>query len=97
MKLLVNKVLQYSVFRPNKHISLINQRTSSFYMRGISNKQFFKQSIILKKKDFYGTLGVSKSATQADIKKAYITLAKQWHPDRNKEPQAKDKFSQISE
>jgi molecular chaperone DnaJ len=67
-------------------------------MRGIPSKQFFKQSIALhNKKDFYATLGVSKSATQADIKKAYIALAKQWHPDRNKDAQAKDKFSQISE
>ena len=42
-------------------------------MKGISSKQFFKRSVILNKKDFYGTLGVDKSATQADIKKAYIS------------------------
>lgn len=48
-------------------------------------------------KDLYSVLGISKSATQADIKKAYIKLAKEWHPDRNKNPKAKDKFAQISE
>lgn len=59
---------------------------------------FFKQSkLMLNKKDYYSTLGLTKSATQADIKKAYIQLAKTWHPDRNKDPQAKDKFTQISE
>ena len=49
------------------------------------------------KKDLYSVLGLSKTATQAEIKKAYIKLAKEWHPDRNKDPKAKDKFSQISE
>lgn len=43
------------------------------------------------------TLGLSKSASQSDIKKAYISLAKQWHPDRNKDPGAKEKFTEISE
>ncbi len=63
-----------------------------------SKKLFFKQNnLLLNKKDYYSTLGLSKTATQADIKKAYIQLAKQWHPDRNKDPSAKDKFTQISE
>jgi len=63
-----------------------------------NKKQFFKQcNFLLNKKDYYSTLGLTKSASQADIKKAYIQLAKQWHPDRNKDPSAKDKFTQISE
>ncbi|KAI0593847.1 hypothetical protein F4775DRAFT_596830 [Biscogniauxia sp. FL1348] len=46
-------------------------------------------------KDPYQALGVGKSATAADIKKAYYGLAKKYHPDTNKDPTAKDKFAEI--
>ena len=37
------------------------------------------------KRDYYEVLGISKTATEADIKKAYRSLAKKYHPDINKE------------
>ncbi len=49
------------------------------------------------KKDFYATLGVSKNATEAEIKSAYRRLARQHHPDVDKSAGAAEKFKEISE
>lgn len=47
--------------------------------------------------DFYSILGLKKSATDDEIKKAYKKLALKWHPDKNHETGAAEKFKQISE
>tara|TARA_A100001037_G_scaffold160116_1_gene144300 strand:+ start:28389 stop:29444 length:1056 start_codon:yes stop_codon:yes gene_type:complete len=50
------------------------------------------------KDDYYDLLGVAKSATQEELKKAYRKLAIKWHPDKNKDnPDAEEKFKKISE
>lgn len=51
------------------------------------------------KRDYYEILGVSKTATDEEIKKAYRKLAKKWHPDANPDnkKEAEEKFKEVSE
>jgi len=49
------------------------------------------------KKDYYAVLGITKDASKANIKKAYRQLALKYHPDKSDDPQAEERFKEISE
>jgi molecular chaperone DnaJ len=72
------------------------------FQRLLPQRWFRASNQLWTRKDYYSTLhpgilGVSRTASEQDIKKAYFSLAKQFHPDVNKSPDAKKKFSDIAE
>ena len=48
-------------------------------------------------RDYYDILGVSKNASQDEIKRAYRKMSKKYHPDINKEPGAEEKYKEVQE
>ncbi|MBT9149349.1 MAG: molecular chaperone DnaJ [Dehalococcoidia bacterium] len=52
---------------------------------------------MITKRDYYETLGVSRGATDEEIKKAYRRMAFRYHPDRNRDGVAEEKFKEVNE
>ncbi|KAK4362181.1 hypothetical protein RND71_017422 [Anisodus tanguticus] len=84
-----------STFFSNKFISL-SFSSSSQHNKKISARRFGRL-VVTAAADYYSTLGVPKSANSKEIKAAYRRLARQYHPDVNKEPNAPEKFKKIKD
>ncbi|KAJ9179019.1 hypothetical protein P3X46_010849 [Hevea brasiliensis] len=76
-------------------VSLTSPSHTSLKFRTQASTNRFRP-VINASGDYYVTLGVPKSATGKEIKAAYRRLARQYHPDVNKEPGATEKFKEIS-
>ena len=48
-------------------------------------------------KDYYSVLGLARGATEDEIKRSYRKLARKYHPDVSKEPQAEERFKEVQE
>ena len=84
---------QYHVNSSFKHPQPTPRRHSESLSPHTHRRQFSATSSNQATKDPYRTLGVGKTASAGEIKKAYYALAKKYHPDTNKDASAKEKFT----
>jgi len=80
-------------------LNYLSTRTQKGNLFKFQNQNFFKKTTTKMRTrnfNFYEVLGVDKTCTNEEIRAAYIKLAKQYHPDVNKDPGSDDKFKTIT-
>ncbi|XP_046854087.1 dnaJ homolog subfamily A member 3, mitochondrial-like isoform X2 [Xenia sp. Carnegie-2017] len=98
---LLSTTYRSSIHRPLHAVLASKQKLEYFRnfddIRNRWSLKHFHTSLQICQKDFYKILGISRSASAKEIKKAYFDLAKKYHPDTNKSASAAEKFQEISE
>ncbi|XP_073035571.1 LOW QUALITY PROTEIN: uncharacterized protein [Primulina eburnea] len=84
-----------AIMSGHKNFLLVSVFSGTRLDKKMSSRRY-RRAVIVAAADYYSTLGVPKSASSKDIKAAYRKLARQYHPDVNKEPGATEKFKEIS-
>ena len=75
---------------------LSSRRTTAALRDGTATSRRRTRVVTMAGRDYYDVLGVSRSADGKELKRAYRQLARKFHPDVNKEPDAEQKFKEIS-
>lgn len=83
--------------RQKNHFVSHKPRKTRVFGVGIWRASCDNQDMAIKFEDYYKTLGVEKSASADQIKRAYRALARKYHPDVNKQPAAQEQFKKVTE
>lgn len=101
----MNSILRHNRFQLSGKFVIVEVSNACYntvvnYYSSVNYVLIFKCCFILRPqmgKDYYKILGISKDASDEEIKKAYRQLALKYHPDRNKTADAEETFKEISQ